>query len=112
MKYLLLFIYMIVFSFLTPNFLLAENADYVCLKTDKIKSIKFKKDFMVFETNKKQKYNISCKGSGNLSFESPIIIEPQKLGYKICSNDVLKLRNKTCFIDKIELVKKDTEVNS
>ena len=69
-------------------------------------------DFMVFETNKKQKYNISCKGAGNLNFESPIIIEPQKLGYKICSNDVLKLRNKTCFIDKIELVKKDNEVNS
>ena len=112
MKYLMLLIYMSFFSFVTPNFLLADNVDYVCLKTDKIKSIKFKKDFMVFETNKKQKYNISCKGAGNLNFESPIIIEPQKLGYKICSNDVLKLRNKTCFIDKIELVKKDTEVNS
>ena len=47
MKYLLLFIYMIVFSFLTPNFLLADNVDYVCLKTEKIKSIKFKKDFIV-----------------------------------------------------------------
>ncbi len=112
MKYLLPIICLIVFCFGIPNFLLAEKSDYVCLKTDKIKSINFKKDFMVFETNKKQKYNISCKGAGNLNFESPVIIEPQKMGYKICSNDVLKLRNKTCFIDKIELVKKDTEVNS
>ena len=109
MKYLLLFIYTIVFIFVAPNFLLAESNDYVCLKTDKIKSIRFKKDYMVFETSKKQKYNISCKGSGNLNFESPVIIEPQKLGYRICSNDVLKLRNKTCFIEKIELVKEKKE---
>ena len=44
-----------------------------------------------------------------LNFENPVIIEPQKMGNKICSNDVLKLRNKTCFIDKIEAVKKDSE---
>ena len=96
----------------SPFNLVAETKDIVCLKTDKIKSIKFEKKVLVFEMNKKNKFNISCKGAGTLTFESPVLIEPQKMGFKICSNDVLKLRNKTCFIDKIEPVKKDEEVNS
>ena len=100
------------FILASPIILLAEKEDIVCLKTDKIKSIKFKKKVMVFETMNKDKFNISCKGVGTLSFESPLIIEPQKMGFKICSNDVLQLRNKTCFIDKIELIKKDEKVNS
>ena len=50
---------------------------------------------------KKNKYNETCRGPGNLNFENPLIIEPQKMGNKICSNDVLKLRHKTCFIDTI-----------
>ena len=48
----------------------------------------------------------------NLNFENPVIIEPQKMGNKICSNDVLKLRHKTCFIDKIvlnEVIDKQSE---
>ena len=96
----------------SPTNLVAENSDIVCLKTNKIKSIKFEKKVLVFETTKKNKFNVSCKGAGTLTFESPMIIEPQKMGFKICSNDVLQLRNKTCFIDKIEPVKKDEEVNS
>jgi hypothetical protein len=28
------------------------------------------------------------------------------MGYKICSNDVLKLKNYSCFIDKITLLEK------
>ena len=67
---------------------------------------------MIYTVQKREKYNITCKGSGYLNFENPVIIEPQKMGNKICSNDVLKLRNKTCFIDKIEAVKKDSEENS
>ena len=98
--------------FASPINLVAENSDIVCLKTDKIKSIKFEKKVLIFETTKKEKFNISCKGAGTLTFESPLIIEPQKMGFKICSNDVLQLRNKTCFIDKIEPVKKDEETNS
>jgi len=45
-----------------------------------------------------------------LTFQSPLVIEPQKMGYKICSNDVLKLKEYSCFIDKIELlVEKDVK---
>ena len=92
--------------------ILADTDEIVCLKTDKIRSVDFKKDFMVFEMQKKQKYNVTCKGPGNLNFQNPVIIEPQKMGNKICSNDVLKLRNKTCFIDKIvlnEVIDKQSE---
>ena len=80
---------------------LADTEEIVCLKTDKIRSVDFKKDFMIFEMQKKNKYNVTCRGPGNLNFENPLIIEPQKIGNKICSNDVLKLRHKTCFIDTI-----------
>tara|TARA_B100001996_G_scaffold343520_1_gene298695 strand:+ start:145 stop:471 length:327 start_codon:yes stop_codon:yes gene_type:complete len=102
----------LIFIFVLPINLLAEKNSIVCLKTNKIKSIKFEKKVLVFETTKKDKFNISCKGAGTLTFESPVIIEPQKMGFRICSNDVLQLRNKTCFIDKIEPVKKDEETNS
>ena len=106
--FFLFFILMITFSVAT----LADEKEIVCLKSDKIRSVDFKKDYMIFEMQKRDKYNITCKGSGYLNFENPVIIEPQKMGNKICSNDVLKLRNKNCFIDKIELVKEDSEANS
>jgi len=106
--YFLFFVLMIAFSVT----ILADDNKIVCLKSDKIRSVDFKKDYMIFEMQKRDKYNITCKGSGYLNFENPVIIEPQKMGNKICSNDVLKLRNKTCFIDKIELVKEDSEANS
>ena len=106
--FFLFFVLMIAFSVIT----LADDNKIVCLKSDKIRSVDFKKDYMIFEMQKRDKYNITCKGSGYLNFENPVIIEPQKMGNKICSNDVLKLRNKTCFIDKIELVKKDPEEKS
>ena len=99
MKYslsLLFSLILVVFS----SSILADTDEIVCLKTDKIRSVDFKKDFMVFEMQKRQKYNVTCKGPGNLNFENPVIIEPQKMGNKICSNDVLKLRHKTCFFDK------------
>ena len=111
MKYslsLLFSLILIVFS----SAILADTDEIVCLKTDKIRSVDFKKDFMVFEMQKRQKYNVTCKGPGNLNFENPVIIEPQKMGNKICSNDVLKLRHKTCFIDKIvlnEVIDKQSE---
>ena len=97
----LLFSFIVIFS----SVILADTDEIVCLKTNKIRSVDFKKDFLVFEMQKKQKYNVTCKGPGYLKFENPLIIEPQKMGNKICSNDVLKLRNKTCFIDKIVLNK-------
>ena len=106
--FFLFFVLMIAFSVNT----LADENEIVCLKSDKIRSVDFKKNYMIFEMQKREKYNITCKGSGYLNFENPVIIEPQKMGNKICSNDVLKLRNKTCFIDKIEAVKKDSEENS
>ena len=89
MKYslsLLFSLMLVVFS----STILADTDEIVCLKTDKIRSVDFKKDFMVFEMQKRQKYNVTCKGPGNLNFENPLIIEPQKMGNKICSNDVLK----------------------
>tara|TARA_B100000941_G_scaffold258184_1_gene208436 strand:+ start:26 stop:367 length:342 start_codon:yes stop_codon:yes gene_type:complete len=102
---------LLLFLIINPNSTLAEGNKLICLKTDKIRSVNFKKDFMIFEMQRREKFNVSCKGSSYLNFENPIIIEPQKMGRKICSNDVLKLRNKTCFIDKIvphEESKKDT----
>ena len=102
---------LLLFLIINSNSTLAEDIKPICLKTDKIHSVKFKKDFMIFEMQRREKFNVSCRGPGNLNFENPIIIEPQKMGRKICSNDVLKLRNKTCFIDKItphEESKKDT----
>ena len=105
----------LLFSFILVLFsstILADTDEIVCLKTDKIRSVDFKKDFMVFEMQKRQKYNVTCKGPGYLNFQNPVIIEPQKMGNKICSNDVLKLRNKTCFIDKIvlnEVIDKQSE---
>ncbi len=106
--FFLFFVLMITFSVI----ILADEKEIVCLKSDKIRSVDFKKDYMIFEMQKRDKYNITCKGSGYLNFQNPVIIEPRKMGNKICSNDALKLRNKTCFIDKIELVKKDSEVDS
>ena len=59
---------------------------------------------LIFENRKDLNYTVTCKGSHHLTFQSPLVIEPQKMGYKICSNDVLKLKEYSCFIDKIELL--------
>ena len=102
---------LLLFLIINPNSTLAEDNKRICLKTDKIRSVDFKKDFMIFEMQKKNKYNVTCRGPGNLNFENPLIIEPQKMGNKICSNDVLKLRHKTCFIDTI-IAHKDIDKES
>ena len=60
----------------------------------------------IYIQNNKEKFNVYCKGKFSLTFQSPIIYEPQKMGFKICYNDVLKLKQSTCFIDKIVPVEK------
>ena len=72
--------------------------------TKDIENIRFKKDFLLFQNRKNINYTVTCKGNRHLSFQSPLIIDPQKMGYKICSNDVLKLKEYSCFIDEITLV--------
>ena len=65
--FFLFFAFMIAFSVIT----LADDNKIVCLKSDKIRSVDFKKDYMIFEMQKRDKYNITCKGSGYLNFENP-----------------------------------------
>jgi hypothetical protein len=76
----------------------------VCFDTKDIENIKFKKDYLLFKNRKNLNYSVTCKGNRHLTFQSPLIIEPQKMGYKICSNDVLKLKEYSCFIDEIKLI--------
>ena len=78
--------------------------DRICFDTKDIENIRFKKDFLLFENRRDINYTVTCKGNRHLSFQSPLIIDPQKMGYKICSNDVLKLKEYSCFIDEIKLV--------
>ena len=78
--------------------------DRICFDTIDIENIRFKKDFLLFENRRDINYTVTCKGNRHLSFQSPLIIDPQKMGYKICSNDVLKLKEYSCFIDEIKLV--------
>tara|TARA_E500000331_G_scaffold351941_1_gene399556 strand:- start:5992 stop:6321 length:330 start_codon:yes stop_codon:yes gene_type:complete len=79
-------------------------SERICFDTKDIENIKFKKDFLLFQNKKDINYTLTCKGKRYLTFQSPLIIEPQKMGYKICSNDVLKLKDYSCFIDEISLV--------
>ena len=85
---------------ITPVF----ASERVCFDTKDIENIKFKKDFLLFQNRKDINYTLTCKGKRYLTFQSPLIMEPQKMGYKICSNDVLKLKDYSCFIDEISLV--------
>ena len=87
-----------------------ENPDErICFKTRDIENILFKKDKLIFENRKNVNYSLTCKGSRHLTFQHPLIIEPIKMGYKICSNDVLKLKDYSCFIDKITLLSTDED---
>ena len=87
-----------------------ENPDErICFKTRDIENILFKKDKLIFENRRNVNYSLTCRGSRHLTFQHPLIIEPIKMGFKICSNDVLKLRDYSCFIDKITLIKKDED---
>tara|TARA_B100000212_G_scaffold9431_1_gene6953 strand:- start:917 stop:1261 length:345 start_codon:yes stop_codon:yes gene_type:complete len=87
-----------------------ENPDErICFKTRDIENILFKKDKLIFENRRNVNYSLTCRGSRHLTFQHPLIIEPIKMGFKICSNDVLKLRDYSCFIDKITLLKKDDD---
>ena len=85
---------------ITPVF----ASERVCFDTKDIENIKFKKDFLLFQNRKDINYTLTCKGKRHLTFQSPLIMETQKMGYKICSNDVLKLKDYSCFIDEISLV--------
>tara|TARA_B100000768_G_C11185816_1_gene335018 strand:- start:371 stop:697 length:327 start_codon:yes stop_codon:yes gene_type:complete len=96
-----LFIFLIAIIFST-NY--SYSDERICFDTKNIENIKFKKDFLIFENRKDLNYTVTCKGNRHLTFQSPLVIEPQKMGYKICSNDVLKLKEYSCFIDKIELL--------
>jgi len=86
--------------------LAVKSEERVCFKTNDIENILFKKDHLIFENRRNVNYSLTCKGSRHLTFQHPLIIEPIKMGYKICSNDVLKLKNYSCFIDKITLLEK------
>ena len=92
---------------LTP--LAVKSEERICFKTRDIENILFKKDKLIFENRRNVSYSLTCKGSRHLTFQHPLIIEPIKMGYKICSNDVLKLKNYSCFIDKITLLKIDKD---
>ena len=92
---------------LTP--LAAKSEERICFKTRDIENILFKKDRLIFENRRNVNYSLTCKGSRHLTFQHPLIIEPIKMGYKICSNDVLKLKNYSCFIDKITLLEEKEE---
>ena len=52
--FFLFFVLMIAFSVNT----LADENEIVCLKSDKIRSVDFKKDYMIFEMQKREKQNL------------------------------------------------------
>ena len=85
---LLLLSLCICIAFINPLF----ASERICFDTKDIENIRFKKDFLLFENRRDINYTVTCKGNRHLSFQSPLIIDPQKMGYKICSNDVLKLK--------------------
>ena len=89
--------------------LVAKSEERICFKTKDIENILFKKDQLIFENRRNVNYSLTCRGSRHLTFQNPLVIEPIKMGYKICSNDVLKLKNYSCFIDKITLLEKDKD---
>ena len=87
-----------------------ENPDErICFKTRDIENILFKKDKLIFENRRNVNYSLTCRSSRHLTFQHPLIIEPIKMGFKICSNDVLKLKDYSCFIDKITLLSTDED---
>jgi len=86
-----------------------KSEERICFKTKDIENILFKKDHLIFKNRKNINYSLTCKGSRHLTFQHPLIIEPIKMGYKMCSNDVLKLKNYSCFIDKITLLEEKEE---
>ena len=43
---------LLLFLIINPNSTLGEDNKRICLKTDKIRSVDFKKDFMIFEMQK------------------------------------------------------------
>ena len=96
-------IFILIFALIAP-FDHAQSSERICFDTKDIENIKFKKDFLLFQNRKNLNYSVTCKGNRHLTFQSPLIIEPQKMGYKICSNDVLKLKEYSCFIDEIKLI--------
>tara|TARA_B100000768_G_scaffold57145_1_gene55493 strand:- start:189 stop:512 length:324 start_codon:yes stop_codon:yes gene_type:complete len=96
-------VFILIFAFIS-NFNHALSSERVCFDTKDIENIKFKKDYLLFKNRKNLNYSVTCKGNRHLTFQSPLIIEPQKMGYKICSNDVLKLKEYSCFIDEIKLI--------
>ena len=59
MKYSLFILFLILLNVSSVN-ILADTEEFVCLKTDKIRSVDFKKDFMIFEMQKRNKYNEFC----------------------------------------------------
>lgn len=89
--------------------LAVKSEERICFKTQDIENILFKKDRLIFENRRNVNYSLTCKGSRHLTFQHPLIIEPVKMGYKICSNDVLRLKNYSCFIDKITLLEEDKD---
>ncbi len=86
-----------------------NSDERICFKIRDIENILYKKDKLIFENRKNVSYSLTCKGSRSLTFQYPLIIEPIKMGNKICSNDVLKLKDYSCFIDKITLLEKDED---
>ena len=66
MKYSLFILFSLLLN-ASSTHILADTEEIVCLKTDKIRSVDFKKDFMIFEMQKKNKYNVTCRGPGNLN---------------------------------------------
>ena len=89
--------------------LAVKSEERICFKTKDIENILFKKDRLIFENSRNVNYSLTCRGSRHLTFQNPLVIEPIKMGYKICSNDVLKLKNYSCFIDKITLLEEDKD---
>jgi len=87
----------------------ALSDERVCFDTKDIDSIIFKKDYLLFKNRKNVNYSLTCKGKRHLTFQSPLIIDPQKMGYKICSNDVIKLKEYSCFVDEIMLIEEKKE---
>ena len=89
--------------------IISNSDERICFKTRDIENILFKKDKLIFENRRNVSYSLTCKGSRHLTFQHPLIIEPIKMGYKICSNDVLRLKDYSCFIDKITLLEKNED---
>ena len=104
MKNIILILLIIIFIPLA-----VKPEERICFKTKDIENILFKKDQLIFENRRNVNYSLTCRGSRHLTFQNPLVIEPIKMGYKICSNDVLKLKNYSCFIDKITLLEKDKD---